>query len=715
MASPAAAPLIAADAVVLDVETTGLDPRSARIVQIGAVKLHPEAGEPDIFVTFVKPDVVIPASATAIHHIAAADVADAPPIAEALRDLLRYLGERPLIGHAVAFDIAVLAAEAKRAGVLWRRPRSLDTRHLAELVAPTLPSFTIETLCSWLGLAVDMRHSAIGDARMTAAIFGRLLPLLRERGIRTWAEAEAACRVVREAGGPLGGGAAVLPDDEGTGDRGSEGGRSGDGSSGNGSAANLAPLARIDSFPYRHRVADIMSTPPQFLAEDASLRDAATMMDARGISSVFLRHAGDTGILTERDVIRALASDGADALGMPAAAAASFPLCAVPAAAFIYRAMGRMDRLGVRHLGVVDEAGVLVGALSARDLLRLRTSAALRLGDAVDAASDMPALARAWGQLPAMAEALLAEGVPAAGIAAVISRELGAATRRAAQLAEAALAAEGRAVPGPYALLVLGSAGRGESLLSHDQDNAIIFADGDPEGSEDGYFADLGRCLAEILDQIGIVYCRGGVMAREPDWRGSVATWQERIAGWLRRSSPEDLLSVDIFYDARTVHGDPDLAGRVMAGAFSEASRTPQFLKLLADASPEPPSAFGLFGGLRTEGGRIDLKRAAMLPVVSAARVLALRHGRGTRGTVDRLREVAALGRGGAADLVVAAEGYEAVLEAVLRQQVRDVEAGVPPTGKVDPSGLPRDLLDRVKDALRIAGRLHDTTRELLF
>ena len=267
----------------------------------------------------------------------------------------------------------------------------------------------------------------------------------------------------------------------------------------------------------------------------------------------------------------------------------------------------------------------------------------------------------------------------------------------------------------PYALLVLGSAGRGESLLSHDQDNAIVFAKGDPGGPEDRYFADLGRRLADILDQIGIVYCRGGVMAHEPAWRGSVATWQERIAAWLRRSSPEDLLSVDIFYDARTVHGDPDLAGRVMVGACSEASRTPQFLKLLADASPEPPAAFGLFGGLRTEGGRIDLKRTAMLPVVSAGRVLALRHGRAARGTVERLREVATLGRGGATDLAAAAEGYAAVLEAVLRQQVRDVEAGVRPTGKVDPSGLPRDLLDRVKAAMRIAGGLRDTTRELLF
>ena len=57
----------------------------------------------------------------------------------------------------------------------------------------------------------------------------------------------------------------------------------------------------------------------------------------------------------------------------------------------------------------------------------------------------------------------------------MISRELVAATRRAAELAETALAAEGEEPPQPYVVLVLGSAGRGESLLALDQDNAIVF------------------------------------------------------------------------------------------------------------------------------------------------------------------------------------------------------------------------------------------------
>src|SRR5262249_43707028 len=152
---------------------------------------------------------------------------------------------------------------------------------------------------------------------------------------------------------------------------------------------------------------------------------------------------------------------------------ASRPLATVPADAFIYRAIGRMTRLRVRHLGVTDERGRVVGALSSRDLLATRAEEAIWLGDEIDEADDVPALARAWAKLPLVAECLLAEGMSGTAIAAVISRELAALTRRAAVFGERRLKAAGAGEPPcPYAFAVLGSAGRGESLLALDQDNA---------------------------------------------------------------------------------------------------------------------------------------------------------------------------------------------------------------------------------------------------
>jgi DNA polymerase-3 subunit epsilon/CBS domain-containing protein len=377
-------------------------------------------------------------------------------------------------------------------------------------------------------------------------------------------------------------------------------------------------LRRIDSYPYRHRTRDIMRAPAEYVSPDASVADALADLMQKRISSLYVRPqrsgddsplAADTSIVTERDLLRAIDSHGEAALAMPVRRFMSSPLSAVPADAFIYRAVGRMNRLKIRHLGVVDAAGRVIGALSARDLLRLRASEAIALGDEIDQAGDSHALAAAWGKLPAVTAALIAEEVGARNIAAVISRELGALTGRAAAIVEQDMRAAGLGeAPCPFAVAVLGSAGRGESLLAMDQDNAVVFAEGEPDGPQDRWFAQFGSRLADVLDETGVPYCKGGVMAKNPNWRGSLATWRARVGDWIGRSTPEGLLSVDIFFDMRPVHGDGSLCNTLWREAFDAARGQAGFAKLLAESVGDIECGLGLFGRVKTSNGRIDLK-----------------------------------------------------------------------------------------------------------
>ena len=438
------------------------------------------------------------------------------------------MGDAVLIGHSLGFDLAVLKRECERTGMPFQPPRTLDTRLLAQVVQPNLASFTLEGLSSWLGVEIKDRHSALGDAVATAHIFSALVPRLREAGVRTLGEAMEACRTLTDAldqqhrAGWLEAPARI--DGERT-------------------------LSRIDSYPYRHRVRDVMRSPAKFVPAGTSIGDALARLMEERISSLFVSPnvadrsglpAAETGIITERDVLRALSGQGSNAFTIPVERIMSHPLAVVPGDAFIYRAIGRMSRLNVRHLGVVDETGCVIGALSARDLLRLRAGEAVALGDEIDAADDVHALARAWAKLPAVVSSLLAEEVNARDTAAVISRELGALTRRAAVIAERRMRDAGRGEPMcPYAVAVLGSGGRGESLLAMDQDNALVFADGAPGGAEDSWFEQLGIHIADILHEVGVPYCKGGVMAKSPQWRGSLATWRERIGDWIGRSTPQ--------------------------------------------------------------------------------------------------------------------------------------------------------------------------------
>ena len=146
-------------------------------------------------------------------------------------------------------------------------------------------------------------------------------------------------------------------------------------------------------------------------------------------------------------------------------------------------------------------------------------------------------------------------------VCSVVSAEICAMTRRAAELAEETMRQEGLGGPPvPYAVLVLGSAGRGESQLAADQDNAIVYAQGAEGGPEDTYFEQLATRMNETLDTAGVPFCKGGVMAKNRAWRKSVADWHATIDKWMTGSRPDHLLNVDIFFDAVPVHGEAALA-----------------------------------------------------------------------------------------------------------------------------------------------------------
>jgi CBS domain-containing protein len=700
-----ATPLIALDAFVIDTETTGLDPGKARIVEIGAVpikggKLNEKAGLRQL----VHPGQHIPEVATGIHHIDDAMVASAPAFAAVWPDLAAAISGSILVGHTLGFDLAVLKRECERAGLPWAPPRTLDTALLAQVAEPNLGGYTIEHLASWLGVAVDGRHSALGDAAVTGRIFLALLPKLRAGNIRTLAEAEQACLALTH----------VLEDQH----------RAG------WVEAVAAPrareehaFARIDPYPYRHRVSDVMSAPPQFIAANASLNDALQRMARDKVSSLLVpakdegrpMRARDTGIITERDALRAVAAHGPEALARPVGAFTSKPLVAMQAAGFVYRALSLMSRFNFRHLGVENETGELCGIVTSRDLLRLRAQEATILGDSLDRADDVPALAAAWARLPQAVGALLAEEVSGRDIAAVISRELCALTRRAGVLAERRMQEEGQGEPPcPYALCVLGSGGRDESMLAMDQDNAIVFAEGEPGGAVDLWFARLGGMVADMLHEVGVPYCEGGVMARNEQWRGSLATWRARVSDWITRSKPEDLLSIDIFFDLVGVHGDPALAQELWRGGFDAAQGNAAFAKLLADAPGGMPPGLNFFGGLRAQNGRIDLKLVGLFGIVSTARVLAVRYHLLERSTPARLAAAAALGRG-QHDLDALARAQALFLDLILDQQIADVKGGLPPSNKVAVKRLTRQQRTALSEALGAVRHLDTLTRDLLF
>jgi signal-transduction protein with cAMP-binding, CBS, and nucleotidyltransferase domain/DNA polymerase III epsilon subunit-like protein len=660
-------PLIGLPVVIVDTETTGLDVRKDRVLQIAALRAEGTTLEQDALDRLVNPGVAVPPASTAIHGLADADLAHAEPFAAIAPAFLDYAGDRVFVGHNIGFDLAILGFEAERHHLDWPVFRAVDVAVVARALNRALPDHGLDTIATWLGVPTPGRHTALGDVRITAAVWRQLVEKLATSDIRTLGEVERLVVArTEQVDGQVAAGwqPAAAPER---------------------AEAAVASLAPLDPYPFRHRLADVMSGPAVIVGPATPLQEAIERMAQRGISSLLVgepdgRHV--VGIVTERDVLRALAARPESIARSAVADVMSSPVESVARDEPLYRALGRMARLGIRHLAVRDDGDRVVGVVSTRDLLRQRLTETFILGEAIETAEDCRALADAWGRLPAAAERLLVEQLRATEIAGIVSTEIRAITARAADLAVSRMAESGMGPPPcDWCLFVLGSAGRGESLLAPDQDNALIY-DGSPD--HDGWFAAFSNHVADLLDAAGIVYCKGGVMARNEAWRHPPAAWRSLVADWLARARPEDLLNVDIFFDLRAVAGRARLAAELHDAALASASRSPAFLGLVGEQIAALRAPLGYFGGWQKQGDRVDLKLGGLMPITAAARLLALRFAYGERSTPDRLARAASEGHLPPGDARLLTRLHGELTEILLRQQIADLRAGIKPSSRVD-------------------------------
>jgi DNA polymerase-3 subunit epsilon len=184
-----AQPIDAVRFVALDSETTGLNPLTDRIITIGAVAV--QGGDivlEDSFEALLR--VERNTAAVAVHGITRDETRDGIDEPEALRRFLDYLGDGVIVGHHIDHDISTLNAAYQRHWGVELMNRSLDTMdltlHLERSGAfadrESIREFTLDSLCGLFGVIPHDRHTAGGDAFITAQVFLRLLQLARRHG-----------------------------------------------------------------------------------------------------------------------------------------------------------------------------------------------------------------------------------------------------------------------------------------------------------------------------------------------------------------------------------------------------------------------------------------------------------------------------------------------------------------------------------------------------
>ncbi len=188
-------PLAELSFTVFDTETTGLNPSDGdEILQIGATRIvNGKLRRQENFERLVDPQRPIPEASIPIHGITPEMVAGQPTIREVLPAFHRFAQDTVLVAHNAAFDMRFLQLKEAATGVAFDQP-VLDTLLLSALVHPAQSSHRLEEIAARFGVEVLGRHTALGDAMVTAEVFLKMIPLLADKGIHTLAQAREAAQ-----------------------------------------------------------------------------------------------------------------------------------------------------------------------------------------------------------------------------------------------------------------------------------------------------------------------------------------------------------------------------------------------------------------------------------------------------------------------------------------------------------------------------------------
>jgi CBS domain-containing protein len=211
----------------------------------------------------------------------------------------------------------------------------------------------------------------------------------------------------------------------------------------------------------------------------------------------------------------------------------------------------------------------------------------------------------------------------------------------------------------------------------------------------------VSQAFSDALIGCGFPPCPGGVMLRNPAWRGDVASWHARAAQLAHSRDPGRLLEFAILLDARAAAGNHGLFDRIRPELL-QAAHDDILLHHFAAAALEFATPLGLFGRLRSHDDRLDIKQGGIFPLVHGLRALALRARLSARNSFDRaqaLVEAQVLSDGLGRDVQQALAFFQRLR---LDQQLAAIARGETPDNRLQLGALRRLDRELLRDALGV-------------
>jgi len=399
---------------------------------------------------------------------------------------------------------------------------------------------------------------------------------------------------------------------------------------------NLIAELKSTTFLIEQSVTDYI-IPFNSVDADSSISSSIEVMRKRNTDHLLVSKNGKDfiGIVTNSDIQKRVLALKLS-LENPLYLIMSSPIIYINDCTTVGDAIIQCEEKRLSHLVVRDNAQNILGVFSTGEIFRNVTGSLLFFIHKVNKSDSNSELKQCYKSLQLLLKPLIKSDISANYITNLTSSFSDSVITRVIELSIKEIGVP----PVSFSFICLGSEGRKEETLFTDQDNAIIYEDVsvDNESIVGEYFIRLGELVSNSLNQIGYSFCKGNIMAKNPQWNKPISTWKKYFTNWIVSPEPQNLLDATIFFDFRNVYGNPEFANELRKTINSLIPHQAVFLYHLASNTfnAKIQQITSSSNQSDKEGDSIDLK-SSINHIIQFARTYSLQNSISSANSLDRL------------------------------------------------------------------------------
>ena len=425
--------------------------------------------------------------------------------------------------------------------------------------------------------------------------------------------------------------------------------------------------------------------------EDTKLIDAIEQSMENKTSTIIVKtHNNQYGIITDSTLKIKVLLEKRD-LTIPVKDIATFPLLTVKNDDYLFEALTILIKKNIKRVGVVNDNYEMIGILEQIDVLSHFANHTYVIDSKIKKAKSIDDLKDASKNLLDIIKALHSKGVKVNHISNLIGQLN---TKVYKKLYSLVLPNE---LQNNACLIVMGSEGRNEQIIKTDQDNALVVKDGIDVEQYRTYMIEITNHLIDF----GYPICDGNIMVSNPFWCKNVSDYKKEIAKWIESPAIQNYMDFAIFLDSFAVAGNKELLISLKDDLFIKLHDKSVFMAYFAKATLafDTPTTITNF---ITKIHHIDIKKAAVFPIVQGIRSLALRERIKETTTIKRIKileEKKILEKRKAEELL---EAFDFVNSIRLKTHLEYIHNGNKINNEIDTNNLTKIERDLLKDSFKI-------------